>query len=103
MCVRSGPRNRGTKTARRSDCLADARQEPLWPPSVTVLMLESARYAAMPIQPVLIRRVSRVRDRMEPTDPGDAILDDVIVLWRAFEATFDRSKSDEQNEMAGVA
>ena len=57
----------------------------------------------MSIQPVLIRRVSRVRDRMESTDPGDAILDDVIVLWRAFEATFDRSRSDEQNEMAAVA
>jgi len=40
---------------------------------------------------------------MESTDPGDAILDDVIVLWRAFEATFDRSRSDEQNEMAAVA
>jgi len=40
---------------------------------------------------------------MESTDPGDAILDDVIVLWRAFEATFDRSKTDEQNEMAAGA
>ena len=41
----------------------------------------------MPISHVLKRRVTRVRERMTPEDPADAVLDDIYVLWRAFEST----------------
>ncbi len=41
------------------------------------------------ILPILRRRVNRVRDRIAEDDPGDAIMDDVFVVWRAFESTFE--------------
>lgn len=46
------------------------------------------------IPPVLVRRVSRVLNRVPP-DPGqvDELFDDVILLWRAFERTFVPGKS----------
>src|SRR5688500_12297434 len=55
------------------------------------------------ISPVLMRRVNRVRERMQELDPSEAILDDVFVLWRAFEATLDRGVSREYAERTRVA
>jgi hypothetical protein len=48
----------------------------------------------MAIPHVLIRRVTRVLARANADDPAEAILDDVFVLWRAFEATWEPSQTE---------
>jgi hypothetical protein len=52
----------------------------------------------VPIPRSIVRRVNRVRQRTDPAneDPEE-ILDDIFVLWRAFEATWS-GKSSERNQ-----
>lgn len=39
------------------------------------------------LHPVLVRRLQRVMISIEKGDPMDAILDDIFVVWRAFESS----------------
>ena len=55
------------------------------------------------LSPIQIRRVNRVRARMERSDPTEAVLDDVFVLWRAFESTYPWPRSRTLAENARIA
>lgn len=53
------------------------------------------------IEPSLIRRVTRVVERVGgDVDTPDMVLDDIFVLWRAFESTFDDSTVTDSDKTA---
>lgn len=55
------------------------------------------------ISPVLMRRVNRVRERMDRIDPAEAVLDDVYVLWRAFEGTLESGVARDRHQLTQLA
>ena len=56
------------------------------------------------ILPVLVRRVNRVQARAAADNTVDEILDDIFVLWRAYEATFEPGgKHRERAENAALS